>query len=649
MSTSKAIPPEEKRRYLRLNSVFPVQFRLLSLDGSRFFSDWIQGFTNNIGKGGICLRVNNLPEDLAARVKALQAKCFLEVEVPLGNAAVSAQAAVVWVREIAGQQDKLLIGLAYEKILADSNSRLMRYVWLKKLFVPVMGATMILLGLGLAANSYLNIKLTEGNKALVGQLVTILQDSRLAQKKIRQISRDKDDLQLKIQALQVRIQALDEEKKKLEEGAWLQELKNARKIGEMKAQMEKLGREKAPLQEQLIALQHKEGAVTEELLQLHQKRAVIEKANFDKMYQWLTVHQNPRSGLVMSFEGDSDVSNWGFIYDESLAAQAFTKFLDFERARKILDFFAKKAKRREGLFLNAYYVDDGSPAEYIAHAGPNIWLGIAMLHYTDKSSDGRYLPLAEEIAQAIIGLQDEEGGIRGGPNVAWYSTEHNLDGYAFFDMLYSLTGQKKYLEAKEKVLRWLVKHTYDRPGIPIMRGKGDSTIATDTYAWSISALGPGKLEELGMSPDKVVEFAEENCAVEVTFLRPEGTPVKVKGFDFAAQRHLARGGVVSSEWTAQMILAFKIMADFYHRKDMDAKASSYESKADDYLAQLCNMIISSPSPSGQGEGCLPYASADSVDTGHGWVTPKGKATGCVSGTVYTIFAYYDYNPLSLKE
>ncbi len=71
-------------------------------------------------------------------------------------------------------------------------------------------------------------------------------------------------------------------------------------------------------------------------------------------------------------------------------------------------------------------------------------------------------------------------------------------------------------------------------------------------------------------------------------------------------------------------------------------------KADEYLNQLGNMIISSPSPSGQGESCLPYATQDFVDTGHGWMTPKGKSTGSLAGTVCTLFAYYNYNPLELK-
>jgi hypothetical protein len=156
------------------------------------------------------------------------------------------------------------------------------------------------------------------------------------------------------------------------------------------------------------------------------------------------------------------------------------------------------------------------------------------------------------------------------------------------------------------------------------------------------------LQELGMNPDMIMDFAEKNCSVEVSYERPGGRVVKIKGFDFAPQRNVARGGVVSSEWTAQMVISLKIMADFYNKKNIPAKARAYEQKADEYMLGLGNMIISSPSPSGQGESCLPYATQDFVDTGHGWTTPKGRSTGSLSGTTYTIFAYYNYNPLELK-
>jgi len=631
---------EERRQYIRLDSVFPVQFRLLSLDGKHFLSDWLQGFTNNIGKGGLCLSVNNLNPELAKILKDQQAKLFLDIEMPISRRPIPAHAKVAWTEDVANEPNKYLIGLSYEEIDIYQNNQIMRYARTKKLFVPAALSIIIILGLGFVIGGIISVKLIKGNRALVEQLVGILQESSVAKQKVKEINREREDLQLKIQTLQSRTQTAEEERQKLE-------TTKTDEIKQLNSLIDKLTQEKYPLQEQLISLQRKESAVTEELLRLDKRKARLEKANLDKMYQWLKIHQNQRTGLVMSFEGDKDVANWAFIYDQALAVVAYTYFSDFQRARKIIDFFDKKAKRIDGRFLNTYYVNDGAPAEYIVHSGPNLWLGIAVLQYTKKSQDFRYLGLAEDIAQAIIYLQnqDKDGGICGGPNITWYSTEHNLDAYAFFNMLYKVTAKPQYLQARDKALNWLVSHTYDKLDIPIKRGKGDSTIATDTYAWSIAAIGPGKLDELGMNPDRIIEFAEENCSVSVDYIRPEGQTIKIKGFDFAPLRHVARGGVVSSEWTAQMVLAFKIMADFYYKKGMVAKARAYELRADTYLAELANMIISSPSPSGQGESCLPYATVDFVDTGHGWMTPKGKTTGSVSGTVYTLFAYYNYNPL----
>jgi len=232
----------------------------------------------------------------------------------------------------------------------------------------------------------------------------------------------------------------------------------------------------------------------------------------------------------------------------------------------------------DGLFFNAYYVNDGSPVEYIVHSGPNIWVGIAALRYSQKTGDKRFMPLAHDIARSIIKIQsqDTEGGIPGGPSASWYSTEHNLDAYAFFNLLYTMTGNDIYRSSRDKVLQWLMAHSYDRPEVPVKRGKGDSTIATDTYAWSIAALGPQKLIEVGLNPDKILEFAQENCAVETEYTAADGKKATIKGFDFALAQHVARGSVISTEWTAQMIISYRIMADYYRSQGVQTKALAYE-------------------------------------------------------------------------
>ena len=633
----------ERRKYIRLDTVIPVQFRLESLDSKQPLSPWIQGFTNNIGHGGICLSVNDLSPDLIKLIQEKRVKLSIEIDMPLSSNSICALVSLAWTKEIGGLSKRYLLGLDYEKINPKQNYILIRYAWARKLSLPLVILAIAILSLSLGFNAYLNIQLTHKNKMLVEELVGVLQESKLVKNQLGQIAQERAVLQSKIESLATQIKSASE--RKIEKP--LAAVDNTK---ELNGVILKLVQERDLLQAKLVTLQLDEKTVQAESLRLETKKVVLEKANLDKMYQWFKIRQNPHTGLVMSFEGDKDIASWAFLYDQALLVQVYMKFSDFSRAKKILDFFADDAKRENGWFLNAYYDSDGAPAEFVMHCGPNIWLGLSIVQYTQATGDKKYLRIAEEIAQNIIQLQnsDSDNGIRGGPLMSWYSTEHHLDAYAFYKMLAKVTGMNKYDQAAEKTLSWLVRHTYDREDLPVKRGKGDSTIATDTYAWSIAAIGPAKLKTLGMDPDKIMEFVEENCSVEVDFNRPGGQVVKIRGFDFAPQRNVSRGGVVSSEWTAQMVVSFKIMADYYLKNGQADKAALYQSKADNYLGQLGNMIISSPSPSGQGEGCLPYATQDYVDTGHGWMTPKGKHTGSVSGTAYTIFAYYGINPLELK-
>jgi len=644
-------PKTEHRKYLRLDTTFPVQFRLESPDGGLNFTGWLQGFTNNVSGGGICLSVNKPGAELYRLLKEKNPKISLEIEVPISSRPIPARAAIAWLREVPAGVPKILIGLKYEQIPARQNKRLMRYAWFKKLFPAVSLSLLVVLIIALSINASVNSRLTENNKLLIEKLSAVLKESSLAKENLEGLTKKRQILQLQLRSLEKRIKSIELQKVKTESLKASMEANDLQEIARLNDLIINLTKEKTLLDQKFTGALEKENVAVKEISELDREKVLLEKANFEKMYQWLKIHQNKSSGLLMSFEGDKDIANWAFTYDLALATQAYSYFGDFDRAKKILNFFANSAERENGWFLNAYYANDGAPAEFIMHSGPNLWLGLAIMQYTQSSKDKSYLDLAQDIAQTVIKLQnaDKEGGIKGGPGVNWYSTEHNLDAYALFSMLSKVTGEKIYSRAADKTLAWLLNHTYDRPDLPVRRGKGDSTIATDTYAWSIAALGPEKLIEMGMDPDKIMEFVEENCSVEVNFAKPDGKNIKIRGFDFAPERHTARGGVVSSEWTAQMVVSYKMMEDFYAKKSNLGKAQYYKKKAQRYLGELSNMIISSASPSGQGQGCLPYATQDHVDTGHGWMTPKGSHTGSVSGTVYTIFAYHGFNPLLLKE
>ncbi len=377
---------------------------------------------------------------------------------------------------------------------------------------------------------------------------------------------------------------------------------------------------------------------------------VVASAGLRQMYEWIKSHRHVKTGLVASYEGDPALERVAFTYDLSLASQTFLLFGDTANAKEILSFYDKKAAKNDGAFFNAYDTMTGESVESLIHVGPNIWVGIAALQYEHRTHDGQFVGLARRIGDWLIGFQDAEGGLQGGPDFKWYSTEHNLDAYAYFKMLHQLTGDKKYEAAREKVFSWLRKYAYSMAEGRMNRGKGDATIATDTFSWAVAAIGPDTLVKYDFDPEAIMEFAEEHCKVKISYKQPGGkTATTVTGFDFAKAQNVGRGGIISCEWTAQVIVSYRILSDHFAAQGSKEKAVFYKDKADFYLSELQKLMITSPSRIGKGRGCLPYASADNADTGHGWRTPKGVRTGSVSGTAYSIFAWVGFNPFDLNN
>ena len=138
------ILPAERRKYVRLDSVFPVEFQLLSLDGNILLSEWIQGFTSDVGKGGMCLGVNNLKSELAVLIRTQQARLSLKIDMPIFGEPVKAQAKIAWIKDTPGQPRSYLIGLSYEVINTSHNAKILRYALAKKFF-PAVSLSIIVL------------------------------------------------------------------------------------------------------------------------------------------------------------------------------------------------------------------------------------------------------------------------------------------------------------------------------------------------------------------------------------------------------------------------------------------------------------------------------------------------------------------------
>lgn len=632
----------ERRRYIRLDSVFPVEIYCNDPQAGQR-PVLIQAFTRDVSAGGLCLTVNN-PDPTFLSFAQTAPRFDVSIDIPLSARPVEARVRVAWndVKQLS-RYKQLVIGVQFETITQQDKDRIVGTAR-KMMWLPKAGVVLILLlALLLAFTNYRTAELRARNAQLIEQFYRAQEESELYKRSVGKMDRKFGDLRGRIDENEkliatlkaqlggmgpADVEALRNEKARLEENL-------AAALGE-----------KSVLEDQLKGVLERKEKASKLLDEASREKRKLGEAATENMYQWLATHRNRFTGLVMSYEGDPAIKDWAFTYDQSLAAQAFLIGGDRSKADSILTFFKSNAQKRSGGYVNAYNFMTGTPAEEVVHLGPNIWIGIAAAQYSLRTDDKTYLGMAEDVARWVISLKDAEGGIRGGPDLTWYSTEHNLDAYALFNMLYKLTGKEAYRTEMQRTLAWIKDNTYSKKEGRMNRGKGDATIATDTLAWAIAAIGPEELVRQGMDPDAIMSFAEEHCLVTTSFTRPDGSTIELKGFDFAKSRNIARNGVISSEWTAQMAISYQVMAAYYKKTGDVEKAQGYSQKADLYLGELDKMVVSSPSPSGQGAGCLPYASQPNADTGHGWRTPNGEHTGCVSGTAYAIFAKRGYNPLA---
>ena len=646
-NTSRVI---DKRKYIRLKSILPVEFRIVpslrdgtsrregtsqrepigkgqeapcgrDLSVGAAGSSWQQGYTCNVSEGGVCFETVHLDEAVLKQVGNPNVEVEVSMRIPLHRPPVKTRAKIAWFRHLHRKNaPHYMLGLQFTEIAYADCDRMLSQARVLRLSTHLLALTVVVLFLGFVIVGFYNYRLRMDNEKLVDYLARAQQEEIQTRETIGEINREKE--------------MLSEQMKKYADGvSGRQQLSNE--------------------YEQLVA---RETRIADRLRLLERQKSDMQQTVVERMHQWLKNHQNPLTGLILSFEGGVGIiQDWAFIYDQSLAVNTFLLFDDERDARRILNFFKGKLSDDFHGFPNAYYYDSGDIAEYTVHCGPNIWVGIGVLQYTHKTKDDYYLPVARAIADWLVTVQDKdpEGGLKGGPEFSWFSTEHNLDAYAFFGMMHELTREEKYQIAQKKVFSWLktyamIPHGKDYQSPPINRGRGDATIATDTFAWSLAAIGPEKLRQLGMDPEEIMNFAEEHCAVTVPFTRPSGVKLEVTGFDFAKHANMPRGGMISPEWTSQMVVSYQILSRYFSQKGRLNQSHYYAEKARSYLGELNKLIIASPSVKGQGEGCLPYATLENVDTGHGWSTPSGAKTCSVAGTAYMIMAIKQFNPLVLN-
>jgi hypothetical protein len=157
----------------------------------------------------------------------------------------------------------------------------------------------------------------------------------------------------------------------------------------------------------------------------HQVRAMISPAP-------LVVSYTPPAGDRL---GDR-IGGRAWTYDSAVTAAARAARGDLDGAGALLDTL-QDLQRPDGALESSYDTATGESAGPL-RSGNQAWVGLAALEWRTRTCSGRHDRLIAGVARWLLGqrIADREspglGLLRGGPDVSWASTEHNLEARAFF-------------------------------------------------------------------------------------------------------------------------------------------------------------------------------------------------------------------------
>jgi hypothetical protein len=123
----------ENRKYLRLSTVFPVEFSVVDKD-RKPVSAIMQGFTRNVGRGGMCIESKFEKNKEFFDIMPGKTLLKLVINIPSSSLATDSFARVKWVKKVSEYIfDTYIFGVEYETIDTDNQKMIESHVlWLHR-------------------------------------------------------------------------------------------------------------------------------------------------------------------------------------------------------------------------------------------------------------------------------------------------------------------------------------------------------------------------------------------------------------------------------------------------------------------------------------------------------------------------------------
>lgn len=227
--------------------------------------------------------------------------------------------------------------------------------------------------------------------------------------------------------------------------------------------------------------------------------------------------------LVRSYQIPADdpaytrLLNWSWTYDSAVSAAALASTGDQANSGQLLDQLAA-LQHTDGSIEVAFNLATGESSS-VFRSGTSAWLGLAEATYDQAFSSSRYLGSERLSADYLLSLQGPTGLIRGGPDVTWTSTQHNLIAYVFLIRLGNelqaagdLTSAAHYRSAAVTIANAIDANLLvsDGSSAHFLEGLNDPTQTLD-----VQALGAMFLQGTGQPTvaAQVLSYAQNTFAV----------------------------------------------------------------------------------------------------------------------------------------
>ncbi len=259
--------------------------------------------------------------------------------------------------------------------------------------------------------------------------------------------------------------------------------------------------------------------------------------------------------------------NWSWTYDSAMTAAAFVVSGAGAEAEQLLDQLSA-LQHTDGSIEIAFDVASGQ-AEPVFRSGTIASVGLAGALYDLTERSSRYVAMEQRAAGYLISLQSSAGLVKGGPDVSWYSTQHNLLAYSFLTLLSAeeaadgnRTSAVTYADAASKIANAIDSDLLVHSGSDtyFIEGLGDNVQALDTDALGVMYLASRGETSLAQ---QVLSYAQSAFSLSGRSIALSSDPAtynmtySAKGPFSGFKPYLGSGApdVLWTEGTAELMLA----------------------------------------------------------------------------------------------